>query len=129
MGRTSSPTFFTRFTGIAAALAATAIVMLPGQASAETVRSTATTAAVSYADLDLTQTRDARTLLRRIHLAAVEACGSGPVHSPLTPRAANDFKDCVVDARIAAVRQVDAPLVTAMNGGAKSTGSVTFAAR
>src|SRR5262245_51517886 len=114
MGRTSSPTFLTRFAGVAIATAATTLFMIPNQASAET-RLTAISESVSHADLDLSSAKDARVLLRRIHGAAIRACGSGPVHTPLNPRASADFRDCWIGAERAAVASLNAPMLTALH--------------
>jgi UrcA family protein len=71
---------------------------------------------VSYADLDLSKTDGARTLLYRIDRAARRACGPEPVYSPLQPRAAAFYRGCVTDASGAAVARIGSPLLTAMHG-------------
>ncbi len=72
-------------------------------------------ATVSYADLDLSTEAGARTMLQRIRSTAREACGPEPVHSPLTPRAPTQFRNCVFEAVDSGVANLGAPLVTALN--------------
>lgn len=67
-------------------------------------------ATVGFSDLDLSTTEGARALLRRINVAAHEACGTS-VHSPLLPRAAVQHDRCVVAATELALNRIDLPMV------------------
>ena len=67
-------------------------------------------ATVAFSDLDLSTTEGARALLRRINVAAHEACGTS-VHSPLLPRAAVQHDRCVVAATESALNRIDSPMV------------------
>lgn len=67
-------------------------------------------ATVGFSDLDLSTTEGARALLRRINVAAHEACGTS-VHSPLLPRAAVQHDRCVVAATESALNRIDSPMV------------------
>lgn len=114
---TASPT--TASTGVIAtvftvALAVGALALAPAaMAEPDVVRPVSAT--VSYADLDLSTETGARTMLQRIRLTARDMCGSEPVHSPLTPRAPTQFRNCVIDAVDSAVAGLGAPLVASLN--------------
>ena len=99
-----------------------------GTAVAQTPPDDKASEAVSYADLDLSKAEGARTLLYRIDRAARRACGPEPTYSPLLPRAASFYRDCVIDAAGAAVSRIDAPLLTAMHGE-HQPGSAALASR
>ena len=87
------------------------------------------TATVSYADLDLATHDGARALLKRINVAAKEACGPAPVMSPLTPAAPTLHERCITEAAGKAVAEVNAPLVVALHTGAPQPAGELFAAR
>jgi len=67
---------------------------------------------VRYADLDLTRTEGATVLARRISLAAQALCGAEP--RPVDLGAYFRHRACVNDSAEAAIREVGAPLVTAI---------------
>jgi UrcA family protein len=67
---------------------------------------------VAYGDLDLQAAPGARVMLGRIMSAADRACGGAPDIRELARKAPYDR--CVHDAATAAVRQLDAPFVTAV---------------
>jgi UrcA family protein len=77
-----------------------------GVATAQTSPARAETARAAYSDLDLSTEDGARTLLRRINVAAHEACGEN-VHSPLLPRTATQHDRCVAAATRTAVDSVN----------------------
>jgi UrcA family protein len=88
-----------------------------------------TTEAVTYGDLDLATTEGAQALLKRIDLAAKRICGPEPSHSPLEPRAAAYYRDCVTASADAAVARVGSPVMQALHEDTQSTGSTAIAAR
>ena len=67
---------------------------------------------VSYADLNLHTQAGARAIMARIDDAAVRACGGAPDLRMLERRAL--FNSCKTQTFNQAVRDLDAPLVTAM---------------
>jgi UrcA family protein len=71
---------------------------------------------VSYADLNLGTREGARAMLGRIDNAAKEACGDEPDVRLLSERAVYDR--CKAQAEAQGVRDLNAPLVTAMAGPA-----------
>jgi len=77
-----------------------------------------TAVTVSYADLNLATDRDAKTLLHRIHTAAVLGCDASPV-MPLSLKRVYD--QCVADRVDHAVAMVNSPLLTALNNGQAPT--------
>jgi UrcA family protein len=108
-----------------------AVGAMSGGASAQTAPKQIT-AQVSYADLDLSTHDGARALLKRIDIAAKEACGPDPVMSPLTPAAPTRYDRCIEKAADKAVADVNAPLVVALHTGAPLTSTAIndqFAAR
>jgi UrcA family protein len=82
-------------------------------------------APVSYGDLDVGTEAGARVLLARITVAAKSACGE-LTHSPLLPREGAYHRECVAEAVDATVKQVDSPVLAALN---KSEAGITLAAR
>ncbi|NOT40709.1 MAG: UrcA family protein [Alphaproteobacteria bacterium] len=73
---------------------------------------------VTFSDLNLANRAGAEVLLRRIRTAASQVCGGDPHISTMRDlRAARDFRSCVRTAVDGAVRQVNAPLVTALHRG------------
>ena len=128
MDTNASPTASSPMTAriLGAAFAAAASLLLAsfsiGPASAETAPQAAR---VTYSDLDLSTEAGARALLHRIDIAARSACGTD-IRSPLFPRASANYRECVSGAVDTAVRQIDAPLVAALN---KSQAGVSLAAR
>jgi UrcA family protein len=78
------------------------------------------TAVVRYDDLDLTAPGDARTMLGRIRKAAAQACGLNPLMQGNDIAAIELFEACRADTLARAVRQLDAPEVTAaFKGGSE----------
>jgi UrcA family protein len=90
------------------ALTATAPAQPPAQLRGD--------AAVRYGDLDLGREADARTMLKRLDVAANEACGGRPALRGSRPgldtflRA--DFQDCHAEALAKAVSALKAPAVS-----------------
>ncbi len=73
---------------------------------------------VFYGDLNLANPAGASAMLNRIKHAAIHVCGGAPHALDLQGR--KDFRVCVVDATDDAVRQLNAPLVTAFYTGRAS---------
>jgi UrcA family protein len=112
--------------GIAASAIATAALLtfaIP-PAAAETAPAAIK---VAYADLDISSQAGAQTLLRRIHVAAVEACSTDTLHSPLFPRADAQFRDCLIEAKDAAVSGVGSRLVARLHD--RNPGNAILASR
>jgi UrcA family protein len=108
----ASPNVIT--TVLAVALAVGSLSLAPAaMAEPDVVRPVSAT--VSYADLDLSTEAGARTMLQRIRSTAREMCGSEPVHSPLTPRAPTQFRNCVIEAVDSAIAGLDAPVLAVLN--------------
>jgi UrcA family protein len=103
------------------------VAMTTEMAGAETPLQSAET--VTYSDLDLSTTDGARVLLTRIDRAAKRICGPGPSHSPLEPRAAAYYRNCVVASVDAAVARVGSPALLALHKDIQSTSSLALAAR
>ena len=99
-----------------------------GTAIAQTAPDYKTSESVSYADLNLATPDGARTLLRRIDLAAKRVCGPEPSHSPLQPHLTAFYQRCVMDSVDATVARIDAPLLTAMRGE-QQPGGASLASR
>lgn len=111
-----------------AALAIGSLVLAPAaMAEPDTLRPVS--AAVSYADLDLSTESGADAVLQRIKVAARDMCGGKPIHSPLFPRAATHFDMCVSDAVDSAVAGLDAPVVLAFHRAGASETPVAIALR
>lgn len=70
---------------------------------------------VTYADLDVGTTEGATALLRRVKLAAREACEPARVPGPMQPRATSQYRDCVAEAVDIAVARIDIPLVAELH--------------
>lgn len=70
---------------------------------------------VFYGDLNLNHTAGAAVMLNRIKNAAGRVCGGAP--DSLDLRGQKDFRACVISATNDAVRQLNAPLVTALHTG------------
>jgi UrcA family protein len=112
----------------AVALAVGSLALAPAaMAEPDTVRPVS--AAVSYADLDLSTEDGANAVLQRINVAARDMCGGKPIHSPLFPRAATQFDSCVSQAVDSAVAGLDAPVVLAFHKAGASETPVTIALR
>ena len=71
---------------------------------------------VKFNDLDLTRPAGADVLIARIEHAANQVCGSDNGARSLTEVALH--RDCMKQTMAAAIRSVNAPLVTARFGGA-----------
>jgi len=130
--KTTSPNRSALLTDLfSAAIAVGAIVLAVGSMSgvAQAQTSAKPAATVSYADLDLSSHEGARTLLKRINVAAKEACGPAPVMSPLTPAAPTFHARCITEAADQAVAEVNAPLVVALHTGVSQSAGELFAAR
>ena len=69
---------------------------------------------VTYSDLNLANRSGAETLLRRIRSAASVVCGGDPGRSFRDLRVKQDYRACVRTAIDDAVRQVNAPMLTAV---------------
>lgn len=126
MDTTSSPNRPLRISGIlTAGLGVVVALWLTGvgTAIAQTAPDYRASEAVSYADLNLTTNDGARTLLRRIDLAAKRVCGPEPSNSPLQPRLVTFYRECVADSVDATVARIDSPLLSAMNGEQKPAGA------
>lgn len=113
----------------AVALAVGSLALAPATAMAEPDTVRPVSAAVSYADLDLSTEDGANAVLQRINAAARDMCGGKPIHSPLFPRAATQFDSCVSQAVDAAVAGFDAPVVLAFHRAGASETPVTIALR
>ena len=73
---------------------------------------------VSYSDLNISNRSGAETLLRRIRSAAMSVCGANEnARSFRDLKATRAARVCVRTAVEAAVRQVNAPMVTALYNG------------
>lgn len=70
---------------------------------------------VFFGDLNLNHTAGAASMLNRIKQAAVRVCGGTP--DALDLRGQQHFRSCVTSATNDAVRQLNAPLVTALHTG------------
>ena len=114
--------------GLAAAVGLWLVGIAAGTATAQTAPDYRASEAVSYADLDLSTTDGARTLLRRIDLAAQRVCGPEPSHSPLQPLLTAFYSRCVRDSVDATVGRIDSPVLSAMNGE-RNTAGATLASR
>jgi UrcA family protein len=90
-----------------------------GTAIAQTPLDYKTSETISYADLNLGTSEGARTLLRRINLAARRVCGPEPSHSPLQPHLTAFYHRCVTDSVDVTVARIGSPLLSAMNGEQK----------
>jgi UrcA family protein len=73
---------------------------------------------VFYGDLNLANRAGAAAMLNRIKQAAVRVCGGTPSTQDMSAR--REFRACIERATADAVRQLNAPLVTAMHGGRSS---------
>ena len=113
----------------AVALAVGSLALAPAAAMAEPDTVRPVSAAVSYADLDLSTEDGANAVLQRINVAARDMCGGKPIHSPLFPRAATQFDNCVSDAVDSAVAGLDAPVVLAFHRAGASETPVAIALR
>lgn len=67
---------------------------------------------VPYSDLNLANPAGATAMLARIRQAAAKACGGSPLAR--SPKETRDYRSCVNTAVANAVRQLNAPLVTAL---------------
>ena len=75
---------------------------------------------VSFHDLNLHDAGDAKRLLDRIHSAALDACGASPESVP-EYRALTIKSQCYVVGVERAVRQINAPLLSALYDQDRST--------
>lgn len=99
---------------IAALLALSSFTMVAEGRANDGVLTT-TRIEVPYSDLNLNHPAGAAAMLGRIKAAAVRACGGAPDALDMAGRKA--FRDCVTVATNDAVRQLNAPLVTALHTG------------
>ncbi len=128
--RLASPTTPTNLvtTAFAVVLAVGALALAPAaMAEPDTVRPVSAT--VSYADLDLSTEDGARAMLKRIRITARDVCGAEPVHSPLTPRAPTQFRNCVIDAVDSAVTGLGAPLLASLHNDEAEQALTVLASR
>ena len=93
----------------AVAIAAGLAFVQPASAQTEDA---AASVRVTYADLNLQTHAGARAMLARLEAAAGRVCGNEPDIRDLAR--ATPYQRCKAAALDAAVRQLDAPLVTAM---------------
>jgi UrcA family protein len=70
---------------------------------------------VNYRDLNLASPEGAKTLYQRITTAAKQGCGSQPEFRDMAYYGV--WRACVKDAVDHAVRRLNVPMVTALNGG------------
>ncbi len=102
------------------AFALAAICLASGFASAHSPARAATDDApriVSYAEFDLNREQGAKALVGRIKQEARAFCGPQP--SPLSLGEYQRYGACVQESATAAVKRVDAPMVTAVYRGDK----------
>ena len=120
-----------KFLGVALSLATGLwlVAMTTEMASAQTASSPQANETVAYGDLDLSTADGARTLLRRINVAAHRICGPEPVHSQLQPRLVSYYRDCVADSVDIAVARIGSPALLALHKGTQSPSSAALAAR
>lgn len=91
-----------------------ALVAAPaGSASAQPVQTYS--ASVTYSDLNLSSRDGARAMYQRIKSTARKLCGGEPTIGDLGGHAS--WRACVDSAVDNAVARLDAPMVTAFNGG------------
>ena len=95
-----------------AALVAVAIIATPGLASAQ-ARSAPPPMPIRYADLNLSDPKDAAAMLVRIRKAAVDACRSFPGQEGNGIADIERFEVCYRQAVQSTVGVLNAPLVTA----------------
>jgi UrcA family protein len=106
-----------RTTFFAAALALAALPMI-AQALADDRSSSGLSLDVTYSDLNLENPAGAQVMFRRIKQAASKVCGGMP--SQRMAMEMRNYRICVRMAVEDAVRQLNAPLVTALLDGASS---------
>ena len=99
------------------AFALAAVCLASGFASAHSPAGPSADGApvLRYAELDLTRERGARVLVGRIKQAAHTFCGPEP--RPVSLGEYQRYRACVQETAGAAVRRVNAPLVTAVYQG------------
>ena len=97
------------------------LISVPTIVHAEPVSSRQVT--ISTSGLDLTTTRGASTLLRKIDNAAARGCRENAGWD----RWSRDFDRCRVEAVNAAVAEIDAPIVTALHRGETALAQVAAA--
>jgi len=97
---------------IAALTAPLAIAAAPAAARGDPERLQTT---INYSDLDLSRPAGAAAMLARIKRAAATVCGERSVPGQLTT--SRRFHACMKQTMDAAVKQVNAPLVTARYAG------------
>lgn len=107
----------TKLSAAAIALLASSAFIAAAQAN-DSFRTT-TNIDVFYGDLNLDHPAGAEKMMHRINRAAVRACGGTPDSRDLRERHA--FRQCVTTATANAVRQLNAPLVTALFFGRSAT--------
>jgi UrcA family protein len=76
-------------------------------------------AVVKFGDLNLSSREGAKTMYHRIRSTAFSLCGDQPDISDITGYGA--WRACVNDAINGAVGRLNAPMVTALNGGRTSS--------
>lgn len=96
---------------LGAAVLALAAVPLPAPAQDASTQ----TEVVSFADLNLNSPEGAKAMFYRITSTAKRLCGDEPDVGEIVGFSA--WRICVKDAINGAVGRLDAPLVTALNGG------------
>jgi UrcA family protein len=102
---------------ISALMAAAAALLSVLSIAANAVASSPGTAirgrsVVYYGDLNIETEADARTMLRRIELAAKRACGGHPTFSTYTGSLDHTFEECRGEAVERTVKQLCAPMLT-----------------
>ena len=97
------------FFAAAAAIALSFTAIAPAGADTNTIT---TMQAISYADLDLNDRADARTMLRRINHAARDMCGDRMGNMSVSER--YGVRACMREATREAVAELDHPMLTAV---------------
>lgn len=95
-------------------IAAALIVSFAAPASAQVLTGQRERERVYYGDLDLYNVKDAEVMLDRVDGAAFRVCGG---EDASTRREREHVSDCSDESTNRAVRQLDHPVVTALNEG------------
>jgi len=105
---------------LSASLVALAIAPAASASAQETFAVT-----VKYSDLNIASPEGAKTLYQRITKGAEQGCGEQPEFRDLAAHGV--WRSCVKDAVDHAVQRLNAPMVTALNGGGGSVAPVQLA--
>jgi UrcA family protein len=99
---------------IVAGFSAAALLASPALAQSMESEAPARAVPVSYADLDLSQTADAQTLLQRLRYAATAACEQNAAAQG-NARLERAIEQCRTEALDSAVAQLDQPELTRLH--------------